>query len=241
MIAKDKSIKERLKNIAKYNISKLKYQKLAMETTELKKRPFMKVVANIFQKFLTFFLRFLFRNVIYGQKGQSMPPIKNLLLLEPATVLAMKIRTKKVTSVEVMKAFIERIQEVNPLLNCVVDERFSEALKEADEADELVASGTMTTEELATKLPFLGVPITTKDCIQVKGLLNTSGLHHRRDVRGKEDAPTIAQMRKAGAIPFAVTNVSELCMWWESVNPVHGRTNNPYDGQCSKVLSFTKF
>lgn len=36
-------------------------------------------------------------------------------------------------------------------------------------------------------------------------------------------------MREAGAIPFALTNVSEVCMWWESCNPVHGRTNNPYD------------
>lgn len=36
-------------------------------------------------------------------------------------------------------------------------------------------------------------------------------------------------MRKAGAIPLAVTNVSELCMWWESTNTVYGRTNNPYN------------
>ena len=36
-------------------------------------------------------------------------------------------------------------------------------------------------------------------------------------------------MREAGAIPFALTNTSEICMWWESSNCVHGRTNNPYD------------
>ena len=35
-------------------------------------------------------------------------------------------------------------------------------------------------------------------------------------------------MRKAGAIPLAVTNVSELCMWMESSNTVYGRTSNPY-------------
>lgn len=135
----------------------------------------------------------------------------------------------QVTSVEVLKAFIERIQEVNPLINCVVDERFSEALKDAEEADRLVASGTMTEEELATQKPFLGVPISTKDCIKVKGLLNTSGLYHRKDFRSEEDAPVIKQMREAGAIPFALTNVAEVCMWWESNNCVHGRTRNPYD------------
>lgn len=131
-------------------------------------------------------------------------------------------------SVEVLKAFIERIQEVNPLLNCVVDERFSDALKEAEEADNLIASGTMTVEELALKKPFLGVPISTKDCIQVKGMLNTSGLYHRKDLRAEEDAPVIQQLRDAGAIPFALTNTSEICMWWEASNCVHGRTSNPY-------------
>jgi fatty acid amide hydrolase 2 len=133
-----------------------------------------------------------------------------------------------------MKAFIDRVQEVNPLLNCVVDERFADALKEAEDADKLIASGTMTEEEIIAKKPFLGVPISTKDCIMVKGLLNTSGLYHRRDFRGDKDAPAIAQMREAGAIPFCITNTSELCMWWESVNCVHGRTNNPYD--CNRIV-----
>jgi len=38
----------------------------------------------------------------------------------------------------------------------------------------------------------------------------------------------IATLRKAGAIPLAVTNISELCMWYESSNHVYGRTNNAY-------------
>jgi len=36
-------------------------------------------------------------------------------------------------------------------------------------------------------------------------------------------------LREAGAIPLGVTNVSELCMWWESVNTIYGRSKNPYD------------
>lgn len=61
-----------------------------------KKRSFGKIFANILQRFIVVIARFFFKNVVYSEKGQSMPPIKNLLLLEPATVLAMKIRTKKV-------------------------------------------------------------------------------------------------------------------------------------------------
>jgi len=50
----------------------------------------------------------------------------------------------------------------------------------------------------------------------------------RRDVISSQDADAVARMRKAGAIPVAVTNLSELCMWYEASNYIYGRTNNPY-------------
>lgn len=133
------------------------------------------------------------------------------------------------TSVEVMQAFIARTKEINTLLNCVIDSRYDDALKEAAEADDLIASGKFSLEELAEQKPFLGVPISTKDNIAVKGLLLSAGLWSRREVRAKEDSDAMALMRKAGAIPFALTNVPELCMWWESFNTIFGKTNNPYD------------
>lgn len=40
-------------------------------------------------------------------------------------------------------------------------------------------------------------------------------------------------MKNAGAILLAVTNVPEVCMWWESANVVYGRTRNPYDSRRS--------
>ncbi|XP_055376958.1 fatty-acid amide hydrolase 2-A [Condylostylus longicornis] len=173
----------------------------------------------------------LVRNILqlYYGKGKIMPPIKDLTLLESATSLAHKIRTKKLKSVDVVKSFIDRINEINPILNCVVDQRYEEALKEAAMADELIESGKLTEDELLKQKPFLGVPISTKDCIQVKNMIHTAGLWKRRNVRAVEDAKAIASMRQAGAIPFALTNISEVCMWWESFNTIHGRTNNPYD------------
>lgn len=130
------------------------------------------------------------------------------LLIEPFFILFLQL-----TSVEVVKAFIDRIHEINPLLNCVVDERFSDALKDAERADALIASNTLTEEQLAKEKPFLGVPITTKDCIRVKDMIHTGGIYCRKDIRGEEDAESMALMRKAGAIPLALTNVSECCMW----------------------------
>ncbi|XP_068147931.1 fatty-acid amide hydrolase 2-A [Drosophila tropicalis] len=174
------------------------------------------------------FIRFIFR-LIYGSKGESMPAITDPILLESASSLAKKIREQKLSSVKVLESFIRRIQEVNPILNCVVDERYDAALKDAAEADSLIKSGQYSLEQLAKEKPFLGVPITTKDCISVKGMLHTAGLYVRRDIRGAQDADAIALMRRAGAIPLALTNVSEVCMWWESNNTVHGRTRNAYD------------
>jgi fatty acid amide hydrolase 2 len=73
------------------------------------------------------------------------------------------------------------------------------------------------------------VPCTIKECFEVEGLPQTGGLHARRNHLAKRDAPTVARLRAAGAIPLGITNVSELCMWMESDNVVYGRTNNPHD------------
>ncbi|KAG8225712.1 hypothetical protein J437_LFUL001747, partial [Ladona fulva] len=76
--------------------------------------------------------------------------------------------SRSVKSVEVVETFIARIKDINPALNCVVDQRFEDALKEARAVDKLIESGTKSEEELARETPFLGVPFTTKDSIQVK-------------------------------------------------------------------------
>lgn len=57
----------------------------------------------------------------------------------------------------------------------------------------------------------------------------TSGLHSRSEVVASVDAPPLALLKKAGAIPLGTTNTSELCMWLESHNHLHGITKNPYD------------
>ncbi|XP_013776340.2 fatty-acid amide hydrolase 2-like [Limulus polyphemus] len=79
------------------------------------------------------------------------------------------------------------------------------------------------------KMPFLGIPFTTKDCIGVKGMLQTAGLVSKKGTKAVKDADVIVLLREAGAIPLAITNVSELCMWWEASNNLYGRSNNPYN------------
>ena len=99
MVIGKKTTKEKIKSFITNRKNHFKYRRFDMqpENSTPKKRSFGKIFANLFQRILVVLARFIFKNVVYSAKGASMPPIKNLLLLEPATVLAMKIRTKKVT------------------------------------------------------------------------------------------------------------------------------------------------
>ncbi|XP_037091608.1 fatty-acid amide hydrolase 2-like [Pollicipes pollicipes] len=174
----------------------------------------------------------LFSDLVFGlaynNRTEPLPPIRNMVLLESGVSLARMIRKGKLKSEEVVRSFMERIREVNPILNCVTEDRFEEALAEARGVDKLVASGERSEAELERDTPFLGVPFTAKDSIAIRGLKHTAGLWARRHCVADEDAAVVRQLRKAGAIPLAHTNVPELCMWWETSNKIYGRSCNPY-------------
>jgi fatty acid amide hydrolase 2 len=121
-----------------------------------------------------------------------------------------------------VEAHIARIVQVNGKLNAVVKDRFDAAREEARLADMAVERG----EPLG---PFHGVPCTIKESIALTGMPNTGGHPARKGLVAARDAVTVARLRKAGAIPLGVTNLSELTMWMESNNGVYGRTSNAYD------------
>lgn len=60
-------------------------------------------------------------------------------------------------------------------------------------------------------------------------LSQTNGIVKSRDHIADVDSHAAACYRKAGAIPIGVTNVPEICLWWETANLIHGMTKNPYD------------
>ncbi|CAG9130791.1 unnamed protein product [Plutella xylostella] len=151
---------------------------------------------------------------------------KHKILAESATSLAKKIRNKELKAEELMKCVIERIKAVNPIINAVTDERFEDALKEAREIDRKIAEGLP--DEYFDKRPFLGVPFTAKESHAVLGLRHTLGLTARRETRAGGDARCVAELRAAGAVPVAVTNVPEINKWQETRNHVFGQTCNPY-------------
>lgn len=74
-----------------------------------------------------------------------------------------RLKLLQVTATSVVQAYIDRIKEVQPILNCVCEDRFDEALKEARKCDDLLASpNAPSSQVLAEKKPFFGVPFTTK-------------------------------------------------------------------------------
>ncbi|XP_066588942.1 fatty-acid amide hydrolase 2-B-like [Prorops nasuta] len=166
--------------------------------------------------------------LIYDSKAKKVPPVKNPLLLESAISLAEKIRNKKVTSENVVKSFIDRCEEVNAIINAITEERYAEAIKEAKAVDKLIESG-INPEEIKKLKPFLGIPFTTKESNEVKGMLHTLGLLSRKDYQSPRDATVVAYLKEAGGILIATTNVPELNLWMESRNNLYGQTGNPYN------------
>ncbi|XP_058799780.1 fatty-acid amide hydrolase 2 isoform X2 [Phymastichus coffea] len=177
---------------------------------------------------IDYIIDFLF-GLYYDTKAQKVPPVKNKLLLESTISIAKKIREKKITAEEVVRNFIERCREVNGLLNAIVEERYEDALKEAKEVDKMLSEENLTVEHLEKYMPLLGVPFTTKESNEAKGLLHSMGTLSRKGHRSDQDADVIGYVKKAGAIIIGKTNIPELNQWIESRNKVYGQTNNPYN------------
>ncbi|KAF9414484.1 hypothetical protein HW555_007621 [Spodoptera exigua] len=163
------------------------------------------------------------------RRNKKCPPPMNPLLFKSATQLAEMIRTKQVTSEQVVEAYIERCKEANPYLNAIVEPRYDAALREARGIDKMITSTDRTPEDLEKEYPLLGVPMTVKESIAVEGMSNDCGTVYPYRNPAKRDAAVIRLARAAGAIPIAVTNTPQLCMNWETYNNVIGITMNPYD------------
>lgn len=133
------------------------------------------------------------------------------------------------TSEEIISAYIARCKEVNPFVNAIVDERFELALEEAKQVDRMINANLKSVQQMEADTPILGLPVTVKESIAVKGLSHQAGRLLKRKHTASEDAPAVAEVKKHGGIILLVSNTPELCMLWETYNKVTGLTRNPYD------------
>jgi len=139
-----------------------------------------------------------------------------------ATTLSTAIQNGEVTSVEAVKSYIAHIQEVNPNINALVEDRFDKAIEEAGHLDSMLVQNQV-------KGPLHGVPISIKECFHVTDMKITGGLEHRQDLISKEDAEIVSRLKNAGAILLGKTNTPALSFCQETDNKLYGRTNNPWD------------
>ncbi len=144
------------------------------------------------------------------------------IIYSSARGIAEAIRRKEVSAVEVVRAHLDRIDEVNADLNAVVHLCAERALDEAREADAMLARG-------ESKGPLHGVPMTLKDSLDTEGVVTTGGTTGRRDFVPDEDSTVTSRLRAAGAVLLGKTNTPELTMAGETDNLVFGRTNNPFN------------
>jgi len=142
----------------------------------------------------------------------------NELCNRTAIELAAMIRTKEVSSREVVDAHLARIEEVNPTLNAITVVLADQARSAADAADNSEPSG-----------PLHGVPITVKENIDLAGTPTTSGLTVLAEAVPAANAPIVDRMLAAGAIPIGRTNLPELGLRIDTSNPLRGRTGNAWN------------
>ncbi|MGL4289904.1 MAG: amidase [Phreatobacter sp.] len=140
-----------------------------------------------------------------------------------AVPLARMIRQRQVSASEVMAAYLDHIERVNPHCNAMISLRpRAELMAEAAEADAAVARG----EPVG---PLHGVPQAIKDLAMTRGLLTTFGSPLHADFVPEADAIFVERMRAAGAIIIGKTNVPEFGYGSNSYNPIFGLTTNAYD------------
>lgn len=144
------------------------------------------------------------------------------LLTRPATDLVRLIAAGDVSAHDLVRAHLDRIASIDATLRAFVDVRADQALAEARRQDDRAARG-------EPRGALGGLPVTVKSAIEVAGLRCEAGSPARAGIIAAVDAVVVARLRAAGAIVLGTTNVAEMLMAYESENPLHGRTLNPWD------------
>jgi amidase len=145
------------------------------------------------------------------------------LVFRPAKTLARLLRQRKLSRVEVMKAFITQVERVNPKVNAIVTFLPGEALAEAKRMD---ARARRSPDSVG---PLAGLPIAFKDTFVTKGIRTTFGSPIYADNIPGEDAALVERLNAAGAITLGKTNTPEFAAGSQTFNEVFGTTRNPYD------------
>ncbi len=139
-----------------------------------------------------------------------------------ATAQAAALRKGQVSSVDLLKAYLERVDRFNPALNVLVVDDRKAALSRARAADRALAKGEVWG-------PLHGLPMTVKESFDLEGHPTTWGHLPRKDHAAASDALAVRRLKAAGAVVFGKSNVPLNLADFQSYNAVYGTSNNPWD------------
>jgi len=138
-----------------------------------------------------------------------------------ATELLAAYKKKTLSPVEVVKALLARIDEINPKLNAIITRTDEAALATAKESEKAFLKG--------KPRPLEGVPITIKDNVFTKGVRTTWGSKLYENYVPDTDAILVERLKNAGAIILGKTNLPEFGLVGITDNLIFGRTVNPWN------------
>ncbi|HVV36570.1 MAG TPA: amidase [Acidimicrobiales bacterium] len=147
------------------------------------------------------------------------------LAFTPALELARRIRAKELSPVELVTAYLERIEALDPQINSYITVAADQALAAAADAAEAVGG-----DELP---PLHGIPIGIKDLIDTAGIRTTCATAAWRERVPAVDAAVVAKLRAAGCVILGKHNTPEFAGGTFTEPLAYGACRNPWNLQYS--------
>jgi aspartyl-tRNA(Asn)/glutamyl-tRNA(Gln) amidotransferase subunit A len=139
---------------------------------------------------------------------------------------ASALRERRVSSVELVRAALDRIERLNPSLRAFLTVLPERALERAAQCDRESAAG-------AIRGPLHGVPVAVKDLFDMRGIPTTGGAIIYDGVPATGDAAAVEKLEAAGAVIVGKLNLHELAYGVTSENPHFGTVRNPWNQEHS--------
>ncbi len=135
--------------------------------------------------------------------------------------LSQALQDKSLSSVELTRYFLDRIQQHNDTLNAFITVTEEQALQQAKEADQQLASGRAG--------PLTGIPIAQKDIFCTKGIKTTCGSKILDNFIAPYDATVSEHLNADGMVLLGKTNMDEFAMGSSNETSYYGPVKNPWD------------